>query len=56
MKEERGNTNVASIGSVATLPENGLIWPQLGRVRFACWDNPKPLCRTEPATAEIMRM
>jgi hypothetical protein len=32
---------------VATLPKNGQTRPLSGRVRFACWDSPKPLCRTE---------
>ena len=35
---EMRNTNVASIGSVATLPKT----TKTGRVRFACWDSPKP--------------
>ena len=37
----------AILGSVATLPKNGQTRPLSGRVRFACWDSPKPLCRTE---------
>ena len=39
---EMRNANVASIGSVATLPKNDQSRPLTGRVRFTCWDSPKP--------------
>ena len=41
------------IGSVATLPKNGPLWPCWAVSVFACWDNPKLLCRAEAILAEI---
>lgn len=36
-----GISNVASIGSVATLPNKRPVPPLPGRVRFACWGSPQ---------------
>ena len=42
---ESEKDTVASIGSVATLPKNGLPRRPAGPGPFACWDNPKPFLK-----------
>jgi hypothetical protein len=44
----RGSHNRASIGSVATLPQNLRFQPAAGAEIFACWELPKPLFFASP--------